>query len=412
MNQGRGLTKRPFPAIFRSSLQNYMKIVMIGQKGLPARSGGIERHVENMAPGLASRGHEVIVYGRKWYAGDRSFECQGVQQEFSPGIHTKHLDAITHSFTALLRARRHKPDIIHIHGTGAALLTPFARVIHPRAKTIVTIHCLDRVLSKWNGFARYAFNLGEKFACYFAHKTVAVSETLTRYCLMKYNRQTSFVTHPFPVMEQPGMESLETFGLQKDGYFLFVGRLIPDKQAHVLVDAYVKARKERPDIFESKPLVIVGSGSSTTAYVDWMYRKVAGLSGVLMVGSQYGEALRSLQAHAYAHVFPTSSEGLSLAVLEAGAFARPVIATKIEANIEATGGHMISCVPENIDSLAQAMTFSAEMDRGQLSEIGTALAKHVAKAYDESDRIDDMTRLYNEAVYRKNELVTELTLSA
>jgi len=52
------------------------------------------------------------------------------------------------------------------------------------------------------------------------------------------------------------------------------------------------------------------------------------------------------------------------------------------------------------------------MDRGQLSEIGTALAKHVAKAYDESDRIDDMTRLYNEAVYRKNELVTELTLSA
>lgn len=385
-----------------------MKIIMIGQKGLPARSGGIERHVEIMAPGLASRGHDVIVYGRKWYVGDRNFDHPGVTQAFSPGIHTKHLDAITHSFTALIHARRHKPDIIHIHGTGAALLTPFARLIHPRAKTIVTIHCLDRVLSKWNRFARFMFNLGEKLACYFAHKTIAVSEALTRYCLMKYNRQTSFISHSFPAIEPPDASPLESFGLQKDGYFLFVGRLIPDKQAHILVDAYTYARKERPDLFEHKPLVIVGGGSSTEKYVDWMYRKVAGVPGVLMVGAQYGETLRALQANAFAHVFPTSSEGLSLAVLEAGAFARPIIATTIEANTEATGGNMISCIPENVESLAQAMITAADMDSDMLANLGSAFARHIADAYDEENRIDDMTRLYSEAVYQKNDLVTEL----
>jgi len=389
-----------------------MKIVMIGQKGLPARSGGIERHVEILAPGLVSRGHEVIVYGRKRYVGNRVLALPGVIQEFSWGIPTKHLDAITHSFTALVHARQHKPDIVHIHGTGAALLTPLARMIHPRAKVIVTIHCLDRVLSKWNRFARFMFQLGEKCACYFAHKTIAVSETLTRYCLMQYHRQTSFIAHAFPAMEQPDKTALEAFGLQENGYFLFVARLIPDKQAHTLVDAYTLARKERPDLFKHKPLVIVGSGSSTDKYVDWMYRKVAGLSGVLMVGAQYGETLRALQAHAFAHVFPTASEGLSLAVLEAGAFARPVIATSIEANVEATGGHMIPCVPGDVTSLAQAMITAADMDTQALSNLGQACAGHIAHAYDEDQRIDDLIRLYSEAVYRKSELVTELVPNA
>lgn len=389
-----------------------MKIVMIGQKGLPARSGGIERHVENMAPGLASRGHEVIVYGRRWYVGDRDFDHAGVTQEFSAGIHTKHLDAITHSFTALLHAIRHRPDIVHIHGTGAALLTPLARLMHPKAKVIVTVHCLDRVLSKWNAFAQAVFHLGERLACYFAHKTIAVSETLMRYCLTKYNRQTHFVTHAFPHLNDRGSEALDALGLEKDGYFLFVGRLIPDKQAHRLVEAYVQARKDRPDLFERKPLVIVGSGSSTDSYVEWMYRKVAGVPGVLMLGAKYGDELRSLQRHAFAHVFPTASEGLSLAVLEAGAYARPVIATAIEANIEATGGHMLKVIPEDTDSLAHALIEAVETDRESLSKMGRAFAAHVADKYHEHDRIDDLVRLYNEAVYQRNELVTELASNA
>lgn len=396
---------------FSGTRSNHMKIVMIGQKGLPARSGGIERHVEIMAPGLASRGHDVVVYGRRWYVGDRPFYIPGVTQEFSFGIHTKHLDAITHSMTALIHARRHKPDIVHIHGTGAALLTPIARLIHPRAKVIVTIHCIDRVLSKWNGFAKSMFHLGERLACYFSHKTIAVSETLTRYCLTKYNRQAVFLTHPFPSMPAPEPDILEELSLDRDGYFLFVGRLIPDKQAHVLVDAYIKARKERPDLFEKKPLVIVGSGSSTEKYVDWMYRKVAGLSGVLMVGAKYGDELRALQANAFAHVFPTSSEGLSLAVLEAGAYARPVIATSIEANLEATGGNLFRCVPESIDSLSDAMISAAESDRETLERMGRSFAEHIRSKYHEGDRIDDLVRLYREAVFRQHELVTELATS-
>jgi len=44
-----------------------MKIAMIGQKGIPTNSGGIERHVESLACELARLGHEIVVYSRPYY---------------------------------------------------------------------------------------------------------------------------------------------------------------------------------------------------------------------------------------------------------------------------------------------------------------------------------------------------------
>ena len=121
-------------------------IAMIGQKGLPARSGGIERHVQHLATSLVERGHRVIVFGRAWYVA-QSKAPNGVEQIITKGIKTKHLDAITHSFTAILAARKLRPDIVHIHGAGIAVLVPLVRLLVPKAKVVVTFHCIDRVLT-------------------------------------------------------------------------------------------------------------------------------------------------------------------------------------------------------------------------------------------------------------------------
>ena len=69
---------------------------MIGQKGIPAQSGGIERHVEELSSELASRGHDVLVFCRGWYTFPVPAH-RGVRCIRTLGIHTKHLDAITHA---------------------------------------------------------------------------------------------------------------------------------------------------------------------------------------------------------------------------------------------------------------------------------------------------------------------------
>lgn len=390
-----------------------MVIAMIGQKGLPARSGGIERHVETLASGLASRGHKVIVFGRAWYVGGAQAPS-GVEQILTPGIRTKHLDAITHSFTALFAARRARPDIVHLHGSGIALLTPIARLMHPRAKVVVTFHSIDRVLSKWGGFARMCFKVGEWMACHLPHRTVTISQVLATYCQKTYGVQTTFVTHPVPAPEVP--ENVDNFlqqhKLTVDNYFLFVGRLIPDKLAHVMVEAYAAARKERPELFENRPLVIVGGAAWTDAYAAWLCNLASRTPGVLMLGQRSGKELIALQARALAHVFPTASEGLSLSLVEACQLNRLIIATDIDANVEATNGAMLRIRPRDVGSLANAFIQAALMDPADRARLAATASRHALASHDSNDRIDDMERLYLEVSGRPTVLVSPIVSHA
>ncbi len=390
-----------------------MVIAMIGQKGLPARSGGIERHVETLASGLASRGHRVIVFGRAWYVAGASAPT-GIEQMLTPGIRTKHLDAITHSFTALLAARRLRPEIVHLHGAGIALLAPLARLLHPRAKVVVTFHSIDRVLSKWGRFARFVFRVGEWMACRVPHRTVTISQVLASYCQQTYGVQTCYVTHPVASPEVPKNVDnyLHPHGLTVDNYFLFVGRLIQDKLAHVLIEAYGKARNEFPELFAHRPLVIVGGAAWTDTYASWLCGLASRTPGVLMLGQRSGKELTALQAGALAHVFPTVSEGLSLAVVEACQLGRLVIATDIAANVEATGGSMLPVRPRDLDSLANAFIVAAQMDVRDRARFTEAAARHSMAMHDLDDRIDDMERLYREACGQPTALTTPVAMRA
>ena len=290
-------------------------IVMIGQKGLPARSGGIERHVGFVASGLAERGYRVVVYGRRWYVKNATVPT-GIEQRFTNGIRTKHLDAITHSFTALWDARRLNPDIVHIHGTGIALLAPIARLLLPRAKHVVTFHCTDSEHAKWNPVAKWILRIGEWLACRIPDRTIVISQVLMRACLEKYRCQSVYISHPYQLpTDIPSEQQLDAFSVKPNQYLLFAGRLVPNKQVHILIKAYVSARKRHPERWANIPLIIAGGGIWSDSYVKWLHDLGAKTPGVQFVGERNGDSLRALQAYALAHVFPTSSEGLSFSML-------------------------------------------------------------------------------------------------
>ncbi len=387
-------------------MQTPLTIVMIGQKGLPARSGGIERHVSSVAAGLVGRGYRVVVYGRRWYVGNGK-PPEGVEQRFSSGIRTKHLDAITHSFTALLDARRIKPDVIHLQGSSVALLAPIARLLHPRAKLVVTFHCIDAGHAKWNWLAKKILRIGEWVACHVPDKTIVVSQTLLRDCLRRFSTQTVYISHPFDVEKnQVPTEPLAAFGLRKDHYLISAGRLVPNKHIHLLIQAYAKVRELRPDLFAQIPLVIVGGGVWTDAYVSWLSQLAASVPGVQLLGERCGIELAALQAHAMAHVFPTLTEGLSFAMLEAGAFARPALATALPQNEEALGPSVIKVRVNDVDDLARGLIELVSLTPAQREKIGKQTQAHVERSFHPIDRLDDLDRFYRELCGRSFELVT------
>ena len=375
-----------------------MTIIMIGQKGLPPHSGGIERHVFDLARGLAKQGHRVIAYARSWYT-PQSGTIEAVEVRLTRGIHTKHLDAITHCWTALIDAKRFRPDIIHLHGTGIALLLPFARLMHPRAKMIVTIHCIDHTLAKWNAFAKLMFFAGEWLACHVAHRTIVVSQALARYCVDRYGCVATYIPHPFtPMTTIADPQILTPHGLAPDGYFLCVARLIPDKQVHTLIRAYAQARERHPVAFHNRPLVIVGEGSWTDPYVRELQQMVSQTIHVKLIGERTGEELRALQAQAYAHVLPSVSEGMAYALIEAASLKRPIVMTNLPQNREASGGEGVLVESGNVESLTQGLIVIATMPESVRRAMGERLHAHTLRMFHPQERTKQIADVYRETV--------------
>lgn len=326
---------------------------MIGQKGLPARYGGVERHVEELAKELAQQGQALLVYARRWYTAGAKFVFPGIEVVPLPTVHTKHLDTIGHTFLSTLHALWRGADIIHYHGVGPALLSWLPRLLSPRTRVVVTFHTIDRYHQKWNWLARLALKAGEWAACTFPHVTIAVSKTIQKYCLNEYYKNTVYIPNgvSLPQSVLPAA-ALPAVGLTAGKYLLMVARLVPHKGAHYLIEAWQFARAQYPELLQGYQLVIVGDSVFTDQYVAELHGIAAGDPTVVFTGWQYGEALSALYAHAALVVHPSENEGLSLSVLEGMAYGRAVLISDIPENQELVADERFAFVNASIASLA------------------------------------------------------------
>jgi len=290
---------------------------MIGQKGVPATFGGVERHVEELGAHLAQSGHEITVFTRPNYTEPTLGEHRGMRLKSLPTIGTKHLDAIVHSLLASCACWAGDYDIVHYHAIGPCLASPIARV--RGRKVVATIHGQDWRRGKWGPLASTILRLAEWMALRVPHATICVSETLAA-----TYRDTGHLVHYIPngITIDPGDDTtvLDEFGLLDRSYVLFAGRIVPEKGAHYLLEAYARVK---PGL----PLVVAGDSSNTDEYVRRLREEAA--PGVLFTGYQYGAKLAALYRHAALFVLPSDLEGLPLVLLEALAYGTPVLASDI-----------------------------------------------------------------------------------
>jgi glycosyltransferase involved in cell wall biosynthesis len=297
---------------------------MLGLKGVPALYGGIERHVEELATRLAARGHAVTVYCRKHYTPAGAL-LPGVTLRRLPSWNTKHLDAWTHTWLATWDALFRGFDVLHYHALGPATFALLPRLLGKRV--VITVHGLDWQRGKWGPFAATYLKVGEWAAARLASRTVVVSRELQRRFAARWRRRTTYVPNAVATPARPDFSQLEPFGLNPGGFLLTVGRLVPEKGIHLLLEAYRGVGGEMP-------LVVVGD--------DPTGRYIAGLKEqadprVRFVGYLFGPPLAAFFAGCCLYLQPSTLEGLSIALLEAMSYGAPVLASDIAANVEALG---------------------------------------------------------------------------
>jgi glycosyltransferase involved in cell wall biosynthesis len=341
---------------------------MIGQKGVPATHGGVERHVDELGARLVGLGHEVTVFTRPNYTDPALREHRGMRLVSLPTIGTKHLDAIVHSVLATLVCWRGGYEVVHYHAIGPCLASPLARL---RGRHVVaTIHGADWRRSKWGRGARSVLRLGEWMALHVPHVTISVSETLAQRYAEETGRRVVYI--PNGIAIDPGDDTavLDEFGLTDRGYVLFAGRLVPEKGAHYLLEAQSCAHTEMP-------VVIAGDQSMSEDYVA-VLRALAG-DDVVFTGYQYGARLAALFRHAALFVLPSDLEGLPIVLLEALAYGLPVLASDIAPNVEVLGdkgryfraGDVSSLATELAQCVREAPEMRESVQEFQLQALAT-----------------------------------------
>lgn len=375
-----------------------MHIAMIGQKGLPARFGGVERHVEELALRLSERGLFVTVYARAWYTqGATASHPATLRVVHLPSLRTKHFDTFTHTLFATLHAIRSSATVIHYHGVGPSLWSFLPRLIKPEITVITTFHSLDRKHEKWGPLSRLALRLGEWTACRLAHKTIAVSGTLKQYIRDVYNRDALFIPNAVPnYLPATATTHMARFGLKPKKYFLAVSRLIRHKGAHYLIAAYNHISENNPH-GDIPKLVIVGDGHYTKSYVRGLHRLAANNPNIIFTGTQSGDVLAELFSHALALIHPSDKEGLPMTVLEGMSYGLPIIVSDIPEHLALIP--QISCIfaQGNVTALTERLLWLAKEDHAVLKKIGDENRARARRDYDWDSAINQIMVAYHTA---------------
>lgn len=302
---------------------------MIGTRGMPAGDGGVEMAVEALSRELAKRGHSVTVYGRRAYCDPSLHWHEGVRQIPLPQLNTKHFEAISHTALATSHAlARGDYDLVHYHATGPAMLSWVPRL--KRTPTVATIQGMDWKREKWGVAARSVLRIAARAAATIPNETIVVSRVLQDLLMDSYSRESHYIPNGVDLSGMVNEVPVE--GLGDRPFALFLGRVVPEKQVHVLIQAFSRLDGD----FR---LAIAGSSSHSDQYVEMVGQLAAADNRVILLGSRYGAEKAWLLRHAAVFIQPSTIEGLPIALLEALACDQFTIVSDIPENVETVTLH-------------------------------------------------------------------------
>ncbi|NNF06922.1 MAG: glycosyltransferase family 4 protein [Candidatus Eisenbacteria bacterium] len=375
-----------------------MRIAMIGQKGIPATYGGIERHVEEIGARLVKRGHSVRVYTRKHYA-PGSTPHLGMERSERFSLNTKHLDALTHSLSSSLDVLFRPVDLVHFHALGPSSLAWLPRL--RGIPTVVTLHGLDWEREKWGRMASYILEKCEYPALHFPKRCIVVSKTLRKYFEEKYLIRPTYIPNGVKDAVHQSASLLERWGVQSGEYFVFVGRLTPEKGTHLLIDAFGQMKT-------NKKLVIAGGSAATDDYVADL--KTRANENVIFTDYVHGEELEALWGHSYAVVLPSTLEGLSIALLEGLSYGKCVLVSDIPENLEVVEDYCPQFESKNVSSLREALE-ALDRNPHQVQNYERLVNENLKARFQWDTVVDQLDSLYR-SVYAGEKAVVGKSLES
>lgn len=302
-----------------------VRVAFIGGRGVIGKYSGIETWYEQVGSWLARGGLDVTVYCRSYFTA-KAGDYEGMRLVRLPTVRTKHLETAVHTFLSTLHACFGRYDIVHYHTLGAALFAFIPRLFGK--KTVVTVQGLDWQRSKWSWFARTVLKAGEWAAAHSPSRTLVVSRELQARFVNQHHTKAEYIPNGTALRSRRAPAHLQELGLKPDSYVLFLGRLSPEKNCDLLIQAF-------KNITTDMKLVFAGGSSHTDGYVSQLRRRQD--DRIVFLDWLGGDVLDEVLTNAALFVLPSDIEGMSLALLDAMGAGVCVLASDIPENRETIG---------------------------------------------------------------------------
>lgn len=373
-----------------------LRIAMIGHKRIPSREGGVEIVVEELSVRMAQKGHRVEAYNRyghhvsgKKYDDEYGWKgrkyYKGVRVRIIPTFQSSSLNAIVYSFLATLRALFTKYDVLHYHAEGPCAMLWIPKMFGKRV--VVTIHGLDWQRAKWGNFASRVIKFGEKMAARHADEVIVLSRNVQQYFKEKYGREVTYIPNGINRPERRKADLIrEKYGLERDGYFLFLARIVPEKGLHYLIEAYQKLDTD-------KKLVIAGGNSQAVEYMEQIHEMAAKDDRILMTDFVQGQTLEELYSNAYAFVLPSDVEGMALSLLEAMSYGNCCLVSDICENTEVVEDQALHFRKGDVKDLWEKLQYLLEHP-DTVERLRSGSADFICGKYNWDEVVDETLRLY------------------
>jgi glycosyltransferase involved in cell wall biosynthesis len=314
-----------------------MRIAILGTRGVPASYGGFETFAEQLSTRLVARGHEVTVYCRSHYVSPRQLEYHGVRLRVLPTLRYKYFDTVVHSFLSALHAATLRYDAALVCNAANA---PFALILRLTGTPVaLNVDGLEHKRKKWNWLGRSYYRLAERLATWVPNETVTDARVIQDYYLARYNAPSTMIAYGAEVERRPDRAMVRQWRVEPNRYVLYVSRLEPENNAHLVIEAFKKVRT-------AHKLLIVGDAPYAHEYIEKLKVLARRDKRIIFTGFVFGKDYRALQQNAYCYVHATEVGGTHPALLEAMGYGNCVLTLATPENLEAVGDAGLPYVDE------------------------------------------------------------------
>lgn len=178
----------------------------------------------------------------------------------------------------------------------------------------------------------------------------------------------------------------EKFGLTKDSYILFLGRLVPEKGIRYLVEAFKNVKTD-------KKLVIAGGSSDTDSFMVELKELVKDDDRIIFTGFVQGQMLDELYSNAYIYTLPSDLEGMPLSLLEAMSYGNCCLVSDISECTEVVENKALIFKKSDVNELREKLQDACDHPE-KVMEMKAQATDFICKKYNWDEVVKETMKLY------------------